>query len=278
MNNKFPLIDLGDVSVMAVGDGAVQVNFDLLKNIDENECREIQKNACVSEYNTIHINAFLVRKQNKTILIDSGAGGFNGWGGELVNNLAQHGITPGDIDTILFTHAHFDHIGGVLSEHGEVLFPRAELLISSDEFNYINADKYFTAANDRVKGNILFARNIFNKYHNNLRFIDEGEVLPGIFAIPLKGHTPGHTGYRIAGKNGNVLIWGDVVHFPHIQLLKPEVSIAFDYDPQLAIQTRMRILDRVSSERMIVGGAHLGSQGFGYVEKFKSGYKVVDIK
>lgn len=275
MNANFPTRDLGDIEVMAVSDGYLQVDFGMLSNVDEEECEEIQRSAQVNELNAVHINTFLVRRKGKNILIDSGAGGVKGWGGRLISNLARLDIQPEDIDAVLLTHAHPDHIGGLLSAEGEAVFANAELIINSEEFNYLEDDKNFAAVSDRVKGNFLLARSIFKKYQKSLRLIDKGEVFPGIFAVPLKGHTPGHTGYRIEGSRDSLLIWGDIVHFPHIQLLKPEVAIAFDYDPQMAAETRSRILDVVSSDRILVGGMHFGEQGFGYIEKLKSGYGIV---
>lgn len=278
MSVKSPIINLGEKSVTAVSDGYLKVDFEMLSNIDEDECIKIQRDKKINELNSVHINTFLVRQHGKNILIDSGAGGIKGWGGGLVNNLAKLGIEPKDIDAILLTHAHPDHIGGLLDAEGKVLFTNAELMISYDEFFYIEDDKNFAAVTDRVKGNFLLARSIFKNYKNSLRLISKGEVLPGIFSIELKGHTPGHMGYRIESGKNNLLIWGDIVHFPHIQLLKPNVSIAFDYDPQMASTTRSNILDIVSSERILVGGMHFCDKGFGYIEKFKSGYMIVDSK
>lgn len=278
MNANFPTRDLGDTEVIAVSDGYLQVGFGMLSNVDEQECEEIQRSAQVSELNAVHINTFLIRRKGKNILIDSGAGGVKGWGGRLIANLARLDIQPDDIDAVLLTHAHPDHIGGLLSAEGEAVFSNAELIINGDEFNYLEDDENFAAVSDRIKGNFLLARSIFKKYQKSLRLVDNGEIFPGVFAIPLKGHTPGHTGYRIEGSKSSLLIWGDIVHFPHIQLLKPEVAIAFDYDPQLAAETRTHLLEKVSLDKILVGGMHFGEQGFGYIEKRKSGYGIVDIE
>ena len=278
MSTTFPTIELGDMSVTAVSDGYLHVDFGLLSNVNEAECEKIQSDARVNGLNDVHINTFLVRRNGKNILIDSGAGGIKGWGGGLVTNLAKMGLEPNNIDAVLLTHAHPDHIGGLLNAEGEAVFSNAELVINNDEYRYLEDDKNFAAVADRVKGNFLLARSIFKKYQQNLRPCGKGEVLPGIFATPLEGHTPGHTGYRIEGNKESLLIWGDIVHFPHIQLQKPEVTIAFDYDAQVAAETRSRVLDMVSSDRILVGGMHFGEQGFGHIEKAKSGYEVVTIQ
>lgn len=276
MTPKFTTKDLGDVLVTAIRDGSMQVGFELLANIDITECEKIQQNAGIKEPNAIHINTFLIQKNGKNILIDSGIGGLNNLGGQLIKNLAALGIAPNDIDTILLTHSHPDHIGGLITPQGKAMFPRAELLVSSDEYNYIKDEKIFSVANDRTKGNFLLARKAFSLYQDRLRLIDKGEVLAGIHAIPLKGHTPGHTGYKIIGKNDELLVWGDIVHFPQIQLLKPNVSIAFDYDPQLAAETRINILDMVNSHHILVGGMHFGQNGFNYIKWLSTGYALVN--
>lgn len=276
MTPKFTTKDLGDVLVTAIRDGSMQVGFELLANIDITECEKIQQNAGIKEPNAIHINTFLIQKNGKNILIDNGIGGLNNLGGQLIKNLAALGIAPNDIDTILLTHSHPDHIGGLITPQGKAMFPRAELLVSSDEYNYIKDEKIFSVANDRTKGNFLLARKAFSLYQDRLRLIDKGEVLAGIHAIPLKGHTPGHTGYKIIGKNDELLVWGDIVHFPQIQLLKPNVSIAFDYDPQLAAETRINILDMVNSHHILVGGMHFGQNGFNYIKRLSTGYALVN--
>lgn len=276
MTPKFTTKDLGDILVTAISDGSMQVGFELLTNIDIAECEKIQRNAGIKEPNAIHINTFLIQKNGKNILIDSGIGGLNNLGGQLIKNLAELGIAPEDINTILLTHSHPDHIGGLITRLGKAVFSRAELLVSNDEYNYIKDEKIFSIANDRTKGNFLLARKAFRLYQDRLRLIDKGEVLAGILAIPLKGHTPGHTGYKIIGKNDELLVWGDIVHFPQIQLLKPNVSIAFDYDPQLAAETRINVLDLVNSHHILVGGMHFGQNGFNYIKRLSTGYALAN--
>ncbi|NHH78797.1 MBL fold metallo-hydrolase [Burkholderia gladioli] len=276
MSTNFPTRDLGDVSVTAVSDGYLQVDFGMLLNIQAAEAGEIQNKAGVANPNAVHINTFLVRRNGKNILIDSGAGGIKGWGGQLIGNLAALGVEPGSIDAVLLTHAHPDHIGGLLNAEGGPVFANAELVIRSAEFNFLEDDQNLSEANDRAKGNFLFARSVFKQYRRNIRLIDEGEVLPGIAATPLDGHTPGHTGYRIEGSKDNLLIWGDIVHFPTIQLLRPNVSIAFDKDAAVAAATRVRLLDMVSSDQLLIGGMHLGEQGFGRIGRYQSGYELTE--
>jgi glyoxylase-like metal-dependent hydrolase (beta-lactamase superfamily II) len=97
-------------------------------------------------------------------------------------------------------------------------------------------------------------------------------VSPGISAMPLPGHTDGHTGYVLESRDQGLLVWGDVVHFPHIQIQRPDVSIAFDQDASLAATTRSRLLDRVSSEGLLIAGMHLGEPGFARIKRTRGEY------
>ncbi|MGF6696059.1 glyoxylase-like metal-dependent hydrolase (beta-lactamase superfamily II) [Paraburkholderia sp. MM5496-R1] len=113
---------------------------------------------------------------------------------------------------------------------------------------------------------------MFDGYRDKLRTFDEGEVLPGIRAMPLPGHTDGHSGYLLESHDQGLLVWGDIVHFPHIQIKRPDVSIAFDQDPSLAATTRSRLLDLVSSEGLLIAGMHLGELGFARIKRTSGSY------
>lgn len=270
----FPSQQVGDLTITAVSDGYLHASFDFLANIDPADASRMQENAGIKDHTAIHINCYLVRGGGRTVLIDAGAGGFKQWGGRLKTNLPLAGIQPSDIDAILLTHAHPDHVGGLMDASGEAAFPNAELVAHHREVTFWQDDGNLSRAPERARGNFLLARQAFNRYRDRLRTFDAGEVLPGMTAVPLPGHTDGHTGYRLESGGQNLLVWGDSVHFPQIQIPRPDVTIAFDQDSHLAAATRTRLLDLVSSERLLIAGMHLGELGFARIKRTGGNYGV----
>ena len=275
MNNiELPDRSVGNFSITAISDGYLSASLDLLSNIERTDALRLQHGAGMNDPSSIHINSYLVRGGGRTILIDAGAGGFKQWGGKLRANLALAGVLPTDVDTILLTHAHPDHVGGLLDASGEAAFPDAELVVHQKELSFWNDDAHLNRASERARGNFLLARQVFDTYRENIRTFVEGDVLPGISAIALPGHTAGHSGYHVESESSSALIWGDIVHFPHIQIARPDVSIAFDQDPHLSAATRSKLLDIASSDRLLVAGMHLGELGFAYIKRTGERYAI----
>lgn len=271
-NKLFPSRIVGDFSVTAISDGYIAASLEFLSNIDPVDASRMQHDAGIEKLGNIHINCYLVRGGGRTILIDGGTGGLNQWGGCLKDNLSLAAVEPTDIDVILLTHGHPDHVGGLTDALGKKVFPNAELCVHQREVAFWQDDGNLNRVNERARGNFLIARRALDGYRANLRVFDDGEVVPGIHAMPFPGHTEGHTGFRIDSGGQSLLVWGDIVHFPHIQIARPDVAIAFDHDPLFAVATRSKLLDMVSSEKLLIGGMHLGEAAFARVKCAARGY------
>jgi glyoxylase-like metal-dependent hydrolase (beta-lactamase superfamily II) len=270
-----PTRKVGDFTVTAVSDGSLTVSLDLLSNIDPAEALRMQQAAGVTEPAAIPISGYLVRGKGRTVLIDAGTGGIKPGNGKLKSTLRLAGVDPREIEAILVTHAHPDHVGGLTEPSGDSAFPNAELVVHQREVAFWQNEGHFARASERARDNFQIARRAFECYRDRLRSFDVGEVLPGITAMPLPGHTAGHTGYRLDSGGESLLAWGDIVHFPQIQIARPEVSIAFDQDATVAVETRSRLLDLVSAEKLVIAGMHLGEPGFARIERRGKSYRAL---
>jgi glyoxylase-like metal-dependent hydrolase (beta-lactamase superfamily II) len=265
---------IGDLVVTAVSDGFIDGNLDLLKNVPTDQARRVLVDA-FRPVRRVSINAFLVHAKGKTALIDTGTGGSlgptNGWIGR---NLAAAGIDPKDIDAILLTHMHPDHSAGLTDTRtGERKFPNAELVMHEAEPRFWLDDAAMArAGDDRTKAMFEHSRAQIAPYKERIRLFKDGEVFPGLTAVPIPGHTPGHTGYMVSSGTQQLLIWGDVVHVPEVQVALPDTGTGFDIDFEQARTSRKRILDQVATDRLLVAGMHLHFPAFYNLARQGSGY------
>lgn len=270
----FPFRQIGDFQITALSDGNMAASLDLLSGIEATDAGVIQHYAGIAEAGDIHINCYLIRGRGRTILVDTGAGMLNNVGGQLKANLAATGVSPDDVDTILLTHCHPDHIGGLLDAEKQPVYKYAEIILHPREAEHWWDDKKREMANERGQHNFRLVRQTLQAYAPKVSFFNGENIADGILPVWLPGHTPGHTGFRIDSGGQSLLIWGDIVHYPHIQLARPAVSILFDCDPALAEETRKNVLEQAVREKLLIAGMHLGPAGFAQVLRVGNGYGI----
>ena len=183
--------------------------------------------------------------------------------GKLADNLRALGVTPGEIGAIFLTHLHPDHSNGLVDDDGRALYPDAEVILHEQEAAFWLDRDEASAPTERISRNIAKARVTTGPYRARMRTVRDGEALPGVSAVLMPGHTPGHTGWLIQSGNDSLLIWGDLVHLAAIQVPRPDTGLIFDVDPGMAGETRKRMFDRIAADRLQVAGAHIDFPGFG---------------
>ena len=269
---------IGDIVVTALSDGYLDGTVDVLQNITPDESRALLAGAFRPGRRT-SVNCYLVYAAGRLALIETGSGDYLlPTAGKLRQNLKAAGVDPADIDTVILTHMHPDHSAGLADpKTGQKFFPNAELVVHENEPRHWQDDTAMSRASERAQ-KLYFqcAREQMAPYHNRMRtFAGAVEVFPGVTSVPLHGHTPGHSGYMIASGKDSLLIWGDIIHVPEIQIPRPHVTIEFDTDPHAAAATRARVFDMVATDRQLIAGMHVHFPGFAHLEKSGDGFRML---
>ncbi|WP_319411314.1 MBL fold metallo-hydrolase [uncultured Cohaesibacter sp.] len=265
---------IGDIQVTALLDGYMEMPAGLF-SAPKAEAERLKKLAFKSSQpNLSPVNAFLLTVGDRLILIDSGAA--NSFGptlGRLPQALAANGIGVEQIDAVLLTHMHPDHIAGTIDASGQAVFPNAEMILPEADFRYWHDDGAMAGAPNAFKPFFSGARQAVKAYRGRTTQISgEKEVMAGVRALPLHGHTPGHTGYLVTSGDEALFIWADIIHNATFQLAHPEWGPTFDVDPAQAAKTRQRALDMAAADELMVAGMHLPFPAVGYIEARTEGF------
>lgn len=278
-NPGFYRMMLGDFEVVALSDGTHPFPVDtVMTHTTEERVALALAEDELSLPLQGSINAFLVNTGAKLVLIDTGAGALYGaCCGRVLANLRAAGYRPEQVDELMLTHLHKDHVGGVL-EAGRIAFPYAVLRVARADADY------WQDAASRAKAP-AFLRGFFDSAAESLApyaeagrlrpFDGDIELVPGIRSVSTSGHTPGHTAYLVESRGQRLLVWGDLVHVAAVQLRDPQAALKYDSSARSAQRTRRRLLDQAAREHLWIGAAHIAFPGIGHVRRAGAGYRWV---
>ena len=270
---------IGDIVVTALSDGYLDGTLEVLQNITSDAAQGLL-DANFRPGRRTSVNCYLIYAAGRLALVETGSGDYLlPTAGKLHQNLKAAGVDCADIDTVILTHMHPDHSAGLTDpKTGRKFFPNAELVVHENEPKHWHDDGAMSRASERAK-KMYFqcAREQIAPYHNQTRtFSKEEEVFPGVTSVLMHGHTPGHSGYMISSGKNSLLIWGDTIHVPEIQVPRPEVTIEFDTDPHQAAASRRRVFDMVATDRQLIAGMHVHFPGFAHlVRDGNGGYRML---
>lgn len=269
---------LGDFEVTALSDGTIDLPVDkLLTNIKPAQLEKALSRAYLKAPVESSVNAFLINTGSQLVLVDAGAGNlFGPTVGKLVASLKAAGYQPEQVDAVLITHMHPDHIGG-LTTGEQRTFPNATVHVDKADADFwLSADNMKKAPAD-AQGTFqgaMAALTPYSKADKLKPFAGDTELVPGIKSIGAHGHTPGHSAYSVESKGQKLVLWGDLLHVAAVQFADPSVTIQFDSDSKAAAQRKKAFAD-AAKQGYWVGAAHVSFPGIGHVASEGKGYVYV---
>lgn len=207
----------------------------------------------------LSIQPLLVRDGDRLVLIDTGAAGGLGTAGTLQASLEAAGVTADQVTDVLISHAHEDHVGGLVTPAGVLAFPNATVHIAAADWEQMKANPTVAAIVTAVTPKVQ-------------PFVPGAVVAPNITSVALEGHTVGHTGYEIRSGSDRLLYFGDALHSSVLSVAHPEFTNAWDVDGAAGIATRQSLLERAATQNLRLYGNHFPFPGVGHIEKAEQGY------
>jgi glyoxylase-like metal-dependent hydrolase (beta-lactamase superfamily II) len=269
---------IGDIEVIALNDGVQRraLGEEFVKNAKLNEVQELLKSQGLpTEYIDVPFTAFLLVIGNRKILIDTGfADNGPSTTGRLMGNLNAAGLKAEDIDTVILSHYHGDHINGVRNKAGQLVYPKAKIMVPTVEHAFWMDDNRMAQAPDAMKGAFANVRRVLGGLSSDqlVQFEPGTEVAPGLMSRAAFGHTPGHTLFVAESKGEKFAYLADLTNIPQLFARNPDWAVQFDMNADAAREVRRRVFDMMVNEKMIAGGFHFPFPAFGRIEKMGNGF------
>lgn len=276
---------VGDYEVTVVTDGArtFPLPDKFIANASKDQVAgELAKHHLDPTKLTVPFTPIIVNTGSKLVLIDTGYGEAAGakpgaTTGLATTNMRAAGIDPKNIDVVVISHFHGDHVNGLLNADKKLAYPNAEVMVPAVEWKYWTDDGEMSRAPEgRMQGLFKSNRAIFDAINRKVtQYQWNKEVIPGMTAIGTPGHTPGHTSYVLSSGNGKLFIQSDVTNVPFLFVSNPGWHAGYDQDGDMAETTRRKTYDMIVAEKLPVQGFHYPFPGLGHVEKAGDGYRLI---
>lgn len=269
-------MDLGAGRVTTLSDGALTIPGDMIfAGMPQAELTKILNRHQMSrDVVTPECNLTLYEQGALKLLFDAGSGpDFMPSAGQILDSLDALGLAPEEITHVAFTHAHPDHIWGVLDDFDDPLFPEAQYLMGRAEWEYWWNPETVAQIGAARQSFAVGAKRRMQAIEDRMTLFDPGtEILSGVAAVASFGHTPGHMSFEIRQGSDAVLVLGDAIGNHHVAFAQPTWRSGADQDMDQAVETRKHLFDRIMADQMRVIGFHLPMGGMGHVTRHQDGY------
>lgn len=275
--DAFHRFKVGDFEITVLTDGnfSLPVSF-VLPGRDKAEIAEMLGTP-PGDVLTVQVNVTVVRTPDALILIDTGGGDFTPTIGKLADNLEAAGVAPDAVTHVVFTHAHGDHLWGVIDPlEDNTRFPKAKHIITAAERDFWTMPDVETKVPDALQRIAIGSKRRLGIIADRIETRRPGEeIVPGIALIDTAGHAPGHVSIHLKSGSDQLIVGGDVLTHPVFSFQRPEWRWGSDMDPDKGIAARKRLLDKLATEKIPLLGYHLPWPGLGRVERKDTAWRFI---
>jgi glyoxylase-like metal-dependent hydrolase (beta-lactamase superfamily II) len=264
---------VGAFTCIAIGDGTLRYPLgNLFANKPKAQVEEALRGwGQPPDFVTLGCTCLYVEAGKHRVLIDTGAGRASPWTGRLAYGLAAAGVSPSQIDTVVISHAHPAHAGGLFAADGGLAYPNARFYLSQAEYDFWTAEVAYGRAPERL---VDAARASLELVWERLTLVDcvDAETVPGVCVLPVPGHTPGHMAVAIASQGQRLLYLADTAYHP-LHLEHPDWTSIYDMAPEQAVAVRRALIEQAADEATLLLGPHFAPfPGLGRITRTADGW------
>ena len=270
---------VGSFKCVSISDGSQRIDAQMLPTFfmgstAEQLARALRRHGLSPDSFDLHSNCLLIDTGDQRILVDSGGGSvYHSVLGKVVPGLAAAGYQPGDIDVIVLTHGHLDHVCGGIDQDGALVFPNARQIMARGEWTYWTEETDAAAMGAHLVADVQFTQDCLRAMRAQMQLIEPGdEIAPGLRAIATPGHTRDHISLSVTSGASRLICVADTMDLP-IHIEQTSWHPAWDEDPQEALRSRRKLLRRAVADNALIHAFHFPFPGLGYVREDGDGWR-----